>query len=136
MKQIKRLKQHRWFIWAIVVSVAGLVFLATYVYSTAVRDESEIPVNIQPSQNVVTSKVSVKLPVSQANAVYLVRNIADVQAYLRTHSRARVVADDKINNPVSQTPYWPVHVYEDLKEHAKNFGWYNIYVESGVIVKQ
>jgi hypothetical protein len=135
MKQIKKFKKHRWFIWAVVVSFAGLGFLATYIYSISVRDESEIPVIFGLPKNVVKSKVSVSLPVTQIQSVFLVKNIPDVQAYLKVHPKARVTPDEQIGAG-TQNPYWPVHVYEDFKDHAKTFGWYKVYAESGVIIKQ
>lgn len=136
MKHIKHLKKHRWFIWAIVVSFAGLGFLATYVYSVSIRDEAEVPVILNTPQNLMESNVNASLPISQQEATYLVRNISQVQQYLKAHPKARVLPDELVNAPTEETPYWPVHVFEDLKDRAKTFGWYYVYVESGVIVKK
>jgi hypothetical protein len=136
MKQFKKFKKHRWFIWTIVISVVSLVGLATYIYSVSSRDQSEVPVIFNKPKNIVTSKVSVKLPVTQANSTYLVKNIQLVQDYLRAHSKARVTPDAQINTEIPQNPYWPVHVYQDLKDHTETFGWYDVYVKSGVIIKQ
>ena len=136
MKQIKYLKKHRWFIWAIVVIIGGLGFLATYVYSVSSRDESEVPVLLKMPQNIMESTVAPALPISQQEAAYVVKNIPQVKEFLRTHSKARVVPDELINLPSEETPYWPVHVFEDFKDHTKSYSWFNVYMESGVIIKK
>lgn len=136
MRQIKQLKKHRWFIWAVVVSFAGLGFLATYIYNVSNKDQAEVPIIFKTPQNIVTSKVPVKLPVTQVAATNLVKNITQVQQYLKLHPKARVVPDEQVNTETPQNPYWPVHVFEDFKDRTKTFGWYYVYIESGVIVKQ
>ena len=135
MRQIKRLKKHRWFIWAVVLSIAGLGFLAAHVYSIASRDEAAVPVIFEPSNRVV-SNVSTKLPVVQTQASYVVRNIPAVKEFIRTHAKARVVPDEQIDPEGAESAYWPVHVFEDFGNRTKTYGWFKVYVESGVISKQ
>jgi hypothetical protein len=140
MKTIKNLKEKRWFIWAIVVVVVGLVGLTVYINNTAVKDQSEVPVVVTNTAHAVTSSVKPKLPVTQAEAETLVRNVQEVKTYMAKvaaeHGKGYVTVNSAQNTDNANSPYWVVHVYEELKGQTNTFNFYNVYSKSGVIEEQ
>ena len=101
MQKIKSLKGKRWFIWAIVVVVAGLGGLATYIYSASISDQAQVSADVTSANKVMVSSIPVKLPVSQEEAINLVKNLSEVKAFAgrvtASHGQLHVVSSDQIN---------------------------------------
>jgi hypothetical protein len=137
MKKIKSLKGQRYFIWAIVISVVGLGGLATYIYSVSADDASAVEVSIPSDKQVLTSPVVFKLPITQAEALGMVKNLPGVKAFVaREGSKAHIFLETQVNSSNPASPYWSAHVYQDQNGQITTFAWYKVYSKTGMIQQQ
>jgi hypothetical protein len=80
------------------------------------------------------------IPITQEEAINLVTNLPEVQAYLirlkQNKSQGIVAADEQLQDADTVNPYWNIHVYEDLSDHTATFNWYFVYQKTGQIKAQ